>query len=107
MGGMRTMAKSSLQAWLTVIGPLLALFVCTTGAQAQKKDNARVMGLMELYGISSSIIYGEEDEFAANLLLEFLKPHLTDIKTIPAKGNKARRDDIVIYVGSFDRNPPS
>jgi hypothetical protein len=65
------------------------------------------MGLVELYGISSSIIYGEEDEFAANLLLEFLKPHLTDIKTVPAQGSKARRDDLVIYVGSFDKNPPS
>jgi hypothetical protein len=65
------------------------------------------MGLVELYGISASIIYGEEDEFAANLLLEVLKPHLTGIKTIPAKETKARSDDLVIYVGSFDKNSPS
>ena len=101
------MVKRGLQAWLPVIGPLLILFVCIPGAKAQKKDNARVMGLVELYGISSSIIYGEEDEFAANLLLEFLKPHLTGIKTVPAKGSKVRSDDLVIYVGSFDKNPPS
>ena len=101
------MVKRSFQAWLPVIGSLLVLFICTPGGQAQKKDNARVMGLVELYGISSSIIYGEEDEFASNLLLEFLKPHLTEIKTVPAQGSKARRDDLVIYVGSFDKNPPS
>ena len=74
---------------------------------AQKKENVRVMGLVELYGISASIIYGEEDEFAANLLLEFLKPHLKGIKTVPAKGTKARSDDLVIYVGSFEKNSPS
>ena len=101
------MVKRSFQAWLPVSGPLLVLFICLPGGQAQKKDNARVMGLVELYGISSSIIYGEEDEFAANLLLRFLKPHLTDLKTVPAQGSKARRDDLVIYVGSFDKNPPS
>ena len=101
------MVKRRFQAWLPVIGPLLVLFICTAGGQAQKKDNARVMGLVELYGISSSIIYGEEDEFASNLLQEFLKPHLTEIKTVPAQGSKARRDDLVIYVGSFDKNLPS
>ncbi|MCI0621391.1 MAG: hypothetical protein L0387_06940 [Acidobacteria bacterium] len=74
---------------------------------AQKKENARVMGLVELYGITASIVYGEEDEFAANLLLEFLKPHLKGIKTIPAKGSKPRNDDLVIYVGNFEANPPS
>ncbi len=53
--------------------PLLILFIGGPGVEAQKKDNARVMGLVELYGISASIIYGEEDEFAANLLLEILE----------------------------------
>jgi hypothetical protein len=101
------MVKRGLQVWLPVIGPLLLLLVCRPRVEAQKKDNARVMGLVELYGISASIIYGEEDELAANLLLELLKPHLTDIKTLPAKGSKARRDDLIIYVGSFDKNPPS
>src|SRR4030095_1370195 len=101
------MVKRGLRAWWLVIGPLLFLFPCAPRATAQKKDNARVMGLVELYGISASIIYGEEDDFAANLLLEFLKPHLTEIKTVPAQGSKARRDDLVIYVGSFDKNPPS
>jgi hypothetical protein len=101
------MVKRGLRAWWLVIGPLLFLFPCAPRATAQKKDNARVMGLVELYGISASIIYGEEDDFAANLLLEFLKPHLTEIKTVPAQGSKARRDDLVIYVGSFDKNLPS
>jgi len=64
------------------------------------------MGLVELYGISASIVYGEDDEFAANLLLEFLKPHLRGVKTIPAKGTKARNDDLVIYLGSFNKNSP-
>jgi hypothetical protein len=36
-----------------------------------------------------------------------LKPHLTSIKTIPAKGTKARNDDLVIYLGSFDKNSPA
>jgi len=101
------MVKRGLRAGWLVIGPLLFLFACAPRAAAQKKDNARVMGLVELYGISASIVYGEEDDFAANLLLEFLKPQLTSIKTVPAKESKARRDDLVIYVGSFDKNPPS
>jgi len=101
------MVERGLQVWLGVIGPLLLLLVCGPRVEAQKKDNARVMGLVELYGISASIIYGEEDEFAANLLLEVLKPHLVGIKTVPAQGSKARRDDLVIYVGSFAKNPPS
>jgi hypothetical protein len=87
-------------------GALLMLLVCAPPAMTQRKENARVMGLVELYGISASIIYGEEDEFAATLLLDFLKPHLTGIKMIPAKGSKSRSDDLVIYLGSFDRNSP-
>jgi hypothetical protein len=71
---------------------------------SQNKENSRVMGLVELYGVTSSIMYGEEDEFAANVLLDFLKPHLKSIKTVPAKDNKPRRDDLVIYVGSFQSN---
>lgn len=74
---------------------------------AQKKESSRVMGLVELYGVTSSIMFGEEDEYAAGVLLEFLKPHLKSIKTVPAKGNKPRRDDLVIYVGSFESNPVS
>ena len=101
------MSRHGLRVGPTVTGLFLILFVGRPGVEAQKKDNARVMGLVELYGISASIIYGEEDEFAANLLLEFLKPHLAGIKTFPAKGSKARRDDLVIYVGSFDKNIPS
>jgi len=103
------MVKRGLQANHRVVrvGSLLIFFICAPLVVAQKKENARVMGLVELYGISASIIYGEEDEFAANLLLEFLKPHLRSIKTIPAKGTKARSDDLVIYVGSFDKNSPS
>jgi len=101
------MVNRGLQAYHRAIGVLLILFICAPPVIAQKKENARVMGLVELYGISASIIYGEEDEFAANLLLEFLKPHLTSIKTVPAKGTKARSDDLVIYVGSLDKNSPS
>jgi hypothetical protein len=101
------MVKRTLQACPLIIGLFLVLFICGPRVQAQKKDNARVMGLVELYGLSASIIYGEEDEFAANLLLEFLKPHLTGIKTLPAKGSKVRRDDLVIYVGSFEKNTAS
>src|SRR5262245_42785578 len=71
---------------------LLTFFLCAPLVLAQKKESSRVMGLVELYGISASIIYGEEDEFAANLLLEFLKPELTNIKTIPAQGAKSRSD---------------
>ena len=101
------MSRHGLRVGPTITGLFLILFVGRPGVEAQKKDNARVMGLVELYGISASIIYGDEDEFAANLLLEFLKPHLAGIKTFPAKGSKARRDDLVIYVGSFDKNIPS
>ncbi|HEU0006836.1 MAG TPA: hypothetical protein VFS12_12675 [Terriglobia bacterium] len=103
------MAKSGLRACHRVmrVGPLLLFFFCAPLVVAQKKENVRVMGLVELYGISASIIYGEEDEFSANLLLEFLKPHLKGIKTIPAKETKARNDDLVIYIGSFDKNSPS
>jgi hypothetical protein len=107
------MKKGDLQTHLKLItrAALLIWVVCgpLVGAEkgAPKKETGRVMGLLELYGISSSIIYGEEDEFAANLLLEFLKPHLTSIKTIPAKGTKARNDDLVIYLGSFDKNAPA
>src|SRR5262245_16409445 len=84
---------------------VFAFFVWMPLALAQKKENSRVMGLVELYGITASIVYGEEDEFAANLLLEFLKPQLTEIKAIPVQGSKSRNDDLVIYVGSFDKNP--
>jgi len=108
--GTRSMVKSGLQACRRVIrvGPLLLFFVCAPlVVVAQKKENVRVMGLVELYGISASIVYGEEDEFSANLLLEFLKPHLKGIKEFPAKGTKPRNDDLVIYVGSFDKNSPS
>jgi hypothetical protein len=101
------MVERSFRVWPVGIGLLLILFAGRSGIEAQKKDSARVMGLVELYGISASIIYGEEDEFAANMLLEFLKPHLAEIKTFPAKGSKERRDDLVIYVGSFDKNIPS
>jgi hypothetical protein len=82
----------------------------TTAAQvgsSQRKENARVLGLVELYGATSSIMYGEEDEYAASVLFEFLKPHLKGIKTVPAKENKPRSDDLVIYVGSFRSNPAS
>ena len=101
------MVERSSRVCPAIIGLLLILFVGRPGIEAQKKDNARVMGLVELYGISASIIYGEEDEFAANMMLEFLKPHLAAIKMFPAKGSKERRDDLVIYVGSFDKNIPS
>src|SRR5262245_58087074 len=84
---------------------VLAFLVWVPLALAQKKENSRVMGLVELYGFTASIVYGEEDEFAANLLLEFLKPRLTEIKAIPVQGSKTRNDDLVIYVGSFDKNP--
>ena len=84
---------------------VLAFLVWVPLALAQKKESSRVMGLVELYGITASIVYGEEDEFAANLLLEFLKPQLTEIKAIPVQGSKTRNDDLVIYVGSFDKNP--
>ena len=62
------------------------------------------MGLVELYGVTASIAYGEEDEFAANLLLDFLKPHLRSIKTVLVTDDKPRKDDLVIYVGSFESN---
>lgn len=97
---LKLIAQAALLIWFTS-APLIA-----AQKGAPKKEAGRVMGLLELYGISASIIYGEEDEFAANLLLEFLKPHLTGIKTIPARGTKARNDDLVIYVGSFDKNSP-
>jgi len=66
------MVKRGLQVWLGISGPFLLLWVCGLRVEAQKKDNARVMGLVELYGISASIVYGEEDAFAANLLLDAL-----------------------------------
>ena len=54
-----------------IVGLLLISFVCAPSLASQKvgqrKENTRVLGLVELYGISASIIYGEEDEFAANL----------------------------------------
>ncbi len=62
-------------------------------------------GLVELYGLTASVMHGEGDEFAANLLLDFLKPNIRAIKTLPAKGSKPRNDDLVIYVGSFESNP--
>ncbi len=74
---------------------------------AQRGENPRVSGLVEIYGLSSSIVYGEEDSFAANLLLDFLKPHLKSMKAVPVKGDKPRKDDLVIYVGSFKSNPMS
>jgi hypothetical protein len=83
---------------------LLSLFLSAT-TSAQKKE-PRVMGLIEIYGLSASIVYGAEDEYAANVLLDYLKPYVRSLKTVPAKGNKPRRDDVVIYVGSFESNLP-
>lgn len=83
------------------------LSLCVESASAQRKENARVMGLVELYGLSASIVHGDEDQLAANLLLEFLRPNLRELKTVPAKGSKNRDDDVVFYLGSFDKNLPA
>ncbi len=65
------------------------------------------MGLVELYGVSSVIVHGQEDQYAAQLLYEALHPQLKGLKVIPADGQKPRRDDLVIYIGSFESNPLS
>jgi len=63
------------------------------------------MGLMELYGLSSTILYGVDDEYASKVLLDALQPHLKGLKALPALGQKPKRDDLVIYLGSFQSNP--
>jgi hypothetical protein len=103
--GPKAMIRQSCVSFLIACG--LANTIAAQVSSSQRRENARVMGLVELYGVTSSIMYGEEDEYAASVLLEFLKPHLKSIKTVPAKGNKPRDDDLVIYVGSFRSNPAS
>src|SRR5438093_1102560 len=85
------------------IGALILLWVGTTFSQ--EKNNGQVMGLVELYGSSAIILYGEEDKYAAELLLAALQPNLRNVKVAPAKGQKLSKEDLVVYVGSFKSNP--
>ncbi len=83
----------------------LALLISPLTLVAQPRESARVSGLIELYGTSGTVVYGDEDEFSANLLLESLKPQIRGIKMVPAREAKRPKDDLVIYVGSLDSNP--
>lgn len=91
--------------WFQINFAFALVFLGLCALFAQKRDEPRISGLVELYGVSASIMHGEEDEFAAGLLLEFLKPSIREIKTLPAKASKPRNDDLVIYLGSFESNP--
>ena len=71
----------------------------------EKGSSSQVMGLVELYGNSSIILYGEEDKYAAELLFAALQPNLKNVKLVPAKGQKLGKDDLVVYMGSFKSNP--
>jgi len=76
------------------------------GASSQERGGSKpVMGLVELYGTSAVILYGEEDKYAADVLLTALQPDLKILKLLPAKGQKVPKDDLVIYLGSFKSNP--
>ncbi|MEW5974883.1 MAG: alpha-glucuronidase family glycosyl hydrolase [Acidobacteriota bacterium] len=90
--------------WTTVL-VVLCWLSGSLSVDAQTRQERGVMGLVELYGYSGIILYGEEDEFAAQILLATLEPHLRRIRAIPAKGEKPKKDDLVIYVGSFESNP--
>jgi hypothetical protein len=75
-------------------------------ASSQDRGGSKpVMGLVELYGTSAVILYGEEDKYAADVLLTALQPDLKILKLLPAKGQKVPKDDLVIYLGSFKSNP--
>jgi hypothetical protein len=91
--------------WAGCLG-LILLALCRFGAaRAQERGVKPVMGLMELYGTSALILYGEEDKFSADVLLTALQADLKGLKLVPAQGQKAPKDDLVIYVGSFKSNP--
>lgn len=104
------MDKDRLRSRIGVLAILLILSAFPTSLKAVgsqvRGQPSPVMGLIELYGITSAaIVYGDEDEYAAGILQEALQPALKVIKLIPSKGEKPRNDSLVIYVGSFVSNP--
>ena len=88
---------------------LYLITILATWAQAassqQRGADKPVMGLVELYGTSAVILYGEEDKYSADVLLAALQPDIKELKLLPAKGLKPPKDDLVIYLGSFKSNP--
>jgi len=67
--------------------------------------NKPVAGLVELYGASAVILHGEEDKFSADLLFAALQADVKGLRLLPIQGQKAPKDDLVIYLGSFKSNP--
>src|SRR2546429_4253500 len=82
-----------------------ALILLLAGTAFTQEKSSQVMGLVELYGNSAIILYGEEDKYAADLLFAALQPNLRNVKLVPAKGQKLGKEDLVVYVGSFKSNP--
>jgi hypothetical protein len=90
---------------LLVITQLPACAAAASSSSQRSSANKPVAGLVELYGTSAVILYGEEDKYSADVLLAALEPHLKGLKLVPAQGQKAPKDDLVIYLGSFKSNP--
>src|SRR5262249_16512509 len=88
---------------------LYLITILATWAQAassqQRGADKPVMGLVELYGTSAVILYGEDDKYSATGLFAALQPAVKGLKRVPAKGLKPPKDDLVIYLGSFKSNP--
>ncbi|HVN81772.1 MAG TPA: hypothetical protein VMW38_22495 [Terriglobia bacterium] len=67
-----------------------------------------VKGLVELYGITSvTILRGDEDEFAAEILKNAVLPLFKTVKVFRAGDRKPGKDPLVMYVGSFRSNVPA
>src|SRR5262245_35263197 len=93
---------TKLSRFLYVI-TILATWANAASSQQRGADKP-VMGLVELYGTSAVILYGEEDKYSADVLLAALQADIKGLKLLPAKGLKPPKDDLVIYLGSFKSN---
>jgi hypothetical protein len=88
------------------LGAMVLMLYWVEAASSQDRGgNKPVMGLVELYGTSAVILYGDDDRFAADVLFAALQPDLKGLKMAPAKDQKVPKEDLVIYLGSFKSNP--